>query len=647
LGQPIDEMSLIVERLKKDVPASYDWVDESQQILHLNFDDPKGHENRIAFRDGAPSFKPGRLGESADLSQGRFVDAGNVGEFGYLDSFSFSFWVFPRQENGAFVSRMAEEPGADGYSIHLVKGKLQVHLTKRWLDDALRVESEERLEIGRWNHVVVTYDGSREARGVKIYAAGKPLATKVLLDELNQTFKNDSPLRIGSGGGRSSRFDGLIDELRVYSRVLTNSEAEILSVPEKVGEILRMASMTSAQRAKVMSCYEQNFAPEKERKLYKDYARLTQEVEAFEKSIPTVMVMEEMPTRRDAYVLIRGEYDKRGEKVTRAVPAALNPYPKGASNDRLGLARWLVDPANPLTARVAVNRMWQIHFGTGLVKTGEDFGTQGQYPSHPELLDWLATEFIHSGWDMKRMHKIIVMSSAYRQSSSIPQSAFRNPHLEDPDNRLIWRGPRYRLSAEMVRDQALYASGLLVEKLGGPSVKPYQPPGLWKELSGGDDYQQDKGENLYRRSLYTYWKRTVAPPSLMTFDASTREFCSVRESRTNTPLQALTLLNDVTYVEAARLLAQRVQREGQSADERMTRAFRLATARAPNEKELKILQESLAHHLREYRSAPEAARKVLRIGDAAVDPKLDVAELAAYTAVCSLILNLDETLTKE
>jgi hypothetical protein len=359
------------------------------------------------------------------------------------------------------------------------------------------------------------------------------------------------------------------------------------------------------------------------------------------------MVMQEMPTPRDAHVLIRGEYDKRGEKVSRAVPAALNPYSKGASNDRLGLARWLADPANPLTARVAVNRMWQIHFGTGLVKTGEDFGTQGQYPSHPELLDWLATEFIHSGWDMKRMHKIIVMSSAYRQSSSIPQSAFHKPHLEDPDNRLIWRGPRYRLSAEMVRDQALFASGLLVEKLGGPSVKPYQPPGLWKELSGADDYQQDRGENLYRRSLYTFWKRTVAPPSLMTFDASTREFCSVRESRTNTPLQALTLLNDVTYVEAARLLAQRVLREGQGIDERLTRAFRLATSRPPGDKELKILSNSVAHYMHEYRSAPEAARKTLRIGEAAVDPKIDVAELAAYTSVCSLILNLDETLTKE
>jgi hypothetical protein len=371
--------------------------------------------------------------------------------------------------------------------------------------------------------------------------------------------------------------------------------------------------------------------------------RAQEKLDAFEESLPTVMVMQELPKPKDAFVLIRGQYDKPGEKVSRSVPATLNPFPKDAPNNRLGLAKWLVDPANPLTARVAVNRMWQLHFGTGLVKTGEDFGTQGEYPSHPELLDWLATEFIRTGWDVKRMHKLIVMSATYRQSSKVTKELI----ARDPDNRLLARGPRYRLSAEMIRDQALAASGLLVEKLGGPSVKPYQPPGLWKELTGTEEYVQDEGDKLYRRSLYTYWKRTVAPPSLTSFDASTREFCSVRDSRTNTPLQALDLLNDVTYVEAARMLAQRVMKVEKEAGARIQRAFRLVLSRSPSEAELGILRRALDRHLTEYRADPVAAKKLLRIGEAKADPKLDAAELAAYAQVCSLILNLDEAVTKE
>jgi hypothetical protein len=325
------------------------------------------------------------------------------------------------------------------------------------------------------------------------------------------------------------------------------------------------------------------------------------------------------------------------------VPASLPPLARHLPNNRLGFAKWLVDAKNPLSARVAVNRMWQLHFGKGLVKTGEDFGTQGEYPSHPELLDWLATEFIRSGWDVKKMHKLIVTSATYQQSSRISKDL----QAKDPENRLLARGPRYRMSAEMVRDQALLAGGLLVEKLGGPSVKPYQPAGLWKELSGTDDYKQDKGENLYRRSLYTFWKRTSAPPSLMTFDASGRETCWVRETRTNTPLQALTLLNDVTYVEAARLLAERIIKEEKSADERIRRAFQLVVSRSPTDVERTILRQALDQHLAEYRKNPEAAKRLLRVGDKQTDAKIDACELATYAQVCSLILNLDEAVTKE
>src|SRR5262249_53812665 len=269
--------------------------------------------------------------------------------------------------------------------------------------------------------------------------------------------------------------------------------------------------------------------------------------------------------------------------------------------------------------------------------------SQGEWPIHPELLDWLATEFIRTGWDIKAMQRLIVTSATYRQASKATPALLQ----KDPENRLLVRGPRLRLSAEMVRDQALAISGLLVDRLGGLSVKPYQPAGLWKELTGAEDYVQDHGANLYRRSLYTFWKRTVAPPSMMTFDAAGREMCTVRETRTNTPLQALILMNDVTFVEASRVLAQRVMMEAASPEQRLTLAFRLATARKPRPVELRILREAFQRNLEEFRGDLKAAEKLVKVGEAPRNPKLDVVELAAYTAVANLILNLDEAITKE
>jgi len=359
---------------------------------------------------------------------------------------------------------------------------------------------------------------------------------------------------------------------------------------------------------------------------------------------PTVMVMQERSQPRDTFLLVRGAYDKPGDKVSRGVPAVLPPLPSGVENNRLGLARWLVDPSNPLTARVMVNRLWQMYFGVGIVKTVEDFGSQGEWPTNPELLDWLATEFMRTGWDVKGIVKTIVTSSTYRQSSSVSRELLQ----KDPENRLLARGPRFRLSAEEVRDQALAISGLLVEKIGGPSVKPYQPAGLWKELAGGEDYKQEKGENLYRRSLYTFWKRAVAPPEMMTFDSPGRETCVVRETRTNTPLQALTLMNDVTYLEAARVLAQHMMMEGGATPaSRIAYAYKLATARSLDPRKSEVLLGSFQHYLDGFQTNPEAARKLASEGDSPRDEKLNVSELAAYTTVASLILNMDETVTKE
>ena len=309
-------------------------------------------------------------------------------------------------------------------------------------------------------------------------------------------------------------------------------------------------------------------------------------------AIPATMVSADMAQPRETFVLIRGAYDKKGDKVERGVPSALPPLPEGVPNNRLGLAKWLVSPNHPLTSRVVVNRYWQQFFGTGIVKTSEDFGAQGTWPTHPELLDWLATEFMQTGWDVKRMHKLILMSGTYRQSSKV------SPELlaRDPENQLLARGPRFRFDAEVIRDSVLFISGMLVERSGGKSVKPYQPEGIWEAVafvgSNTRDFKADAGESLYRRSLYTFWKRTAPPPSMSTFDAPSRENCTVRRPRTNTPLQALALMNDRQYLDAAKKLAERMMVEGGATPEqKLTYGFRWVTARPPSSKEIGSLTQ--------------------------------------------------------
>ena len=368
-----------------------------------------------------------------------------------------------------------------------------------------------------------------------------------------------------------------------------------------------------------------------------------------EKTVATTMVMEEMAKPRDTFILLRGQNDRPGEKVSPGVPSFLPRLAEGSRADRLGFARWLVAPGHPLTARVIVNRYWQMYFGTGLVKTAEDFGVQGERPSHPELLDWLATEFIRTGWDVKAMQRLIVSSATYRQSSA----SVRERTERDPENRLLARGPRHRLQAEFIRDQALAVSGLLNADIGGASVMPYQPEGLWEELAdkrvkySAQVYVPSKGRDLYRRSMYIFWKRTSPPPSLTTLDAPNRETCTVRRPRTNTPLQALVLMNDVTYVEAARKLAERMMSEaGPAPETRIDFAFRLATARTPNAREREILLALRAKQLAIYQRDRNRALDLLKIGESGRNETLDVAELAAWTIVANAILNLDETLTK-
>ena len=550
-----------------------------------------------------------------------------AGAFDIRDHFTIATRI--KAANGALVTKMTDRPQGRGYGVYIQDGRVHVHITSNYVNDAIRVDTERQLEPGREYAVAVTYDGRVAAAGVTIYIDGEPQATKVSQDTLYRPFVNagavfKEPLRVGAGGGPANQFKGEIHEARVYSRVLP---------PDQVAALAGVTRPEFARAAYLESAH----SPSGD--IWRKLQGLIDQKERFARTFPTVMVMADSAPKQ-THILLRGAYDKLGEAVTPGLPAILPPMPAGLPNNRLGLARWITAPENPLLARVTVNRFWQMYFGTGLVKTVEDFGTQGDWPSHPELLDWLALEFVRSGWDVKALQKLILSSATYRQSSKTTPELLER----DPDNRLLARGPRVRLAPEMIRDAALHSSGLLHESLGGPSVKPYQPAGLWKEISMQDmDYVESTGQDLYRRGLYTFWKRTIAPPMMVNFDAANHESCTVRESRTNTPLQALNLMNDVTFLEAGRLLGERMLKEGGANP--LAYGFRLVTGRRPSPVESRVLKDSLQYHL-DYFSSDRAA-PYLNQGLHKRDPAWKPQELAAYAAIGNLLLNLDEAVTKE
>jgi hypothetical protein len=570
----------------------------------------------------------------------------DIANFGYLDPFTFSAWIKPESGTGGVFSQAEDYAEGTGHSLYVMDGKVRLHIVHRWTDLALRLETVNSIKLGQWQHVAVTYDGKRKAAGVHIYIDGVEQQTKVLFDQLNEPFHvaAKTPFRIGAAGGL--RFQGSISDVRVYNSPLSNEEAAAISVPETLAEVAKIApaQRTKSQQEKLALAFLDTAAPEK---IKAAQAELNASIDArtkFWDTVPTVMVMVDDPKARDTFLLKRGAYDNHGEKLEPGIPEIL-PQPKPEwPNNRLGLAKWIVDRGNPLTARVTVNRYWQSYFGFGIVKTVDDFGSQGEWPVHPELLDWLAVEFMDSGWNVKAMQKLIVTSATYRQESKVTPELLQ----KDPDNRLLARGPRYRLGPEEIRDQALAVSGLLVEKIGGPSVKPYQPPGLWQELSSGGGYVQDKGDGLYRRSLYTYWKRTVTPPFMANFDSPNREVCTVYENRTNTPLQALDLMNDVAFLEASRKLAQRMMLEGgATAEQRLDYGYELLLARPPQPRERQILLGALASAEANYKKDPKAADEFLSYGESPRRAGLDVPELAAFAEVASLMMNMDATITKE
>jgi hypothetical protein len=600
---------------------------------------------------GNAQYSSGIVGGAARFDGSSLIDAGDVGGFDDDEKVTFGAWIYATAGNGTILSKTLDEPEGRGYVLQLRNGKVFFNAGFRWIDHAIRIESRQALELNRWHHVMVSYGGARAARSFTLFVDGVPQTVNVLMDILNESPRLNQPLRIGGGGGPEHRFHGLIDDVRVYNTELSADEVAILAAAKPLNEL---AALSPSQRSKGESAkirnafYDSPSAPAAVRAVVAQLAKLREERARYYETVPTLMVMEEMPTPRETHVLVRGSYDQPGERVTPGVPAILPPMPTEFSNNRLGLARWIVSPSNPLTARVAVNRFWQMYFGTGIVKTVDNFGSQGELPSHPELLDWLAIEFVRTGWNVKELQRLIVTSATYRQrSDATPEMVQR-----DPENRLMARGARFRLPAETVRDQVLSMANLLVEKVGGPSVKPYQPEGLWTDLVQDgykrDKYVQDRGEKLYRRSLYTFWKRTIPPPSMANFDAPSRESSMVQRGLTNSPLQTLNLMNDVTFLEAARVLAERMIKEGgATADQRIAFAFRLATGRFPNPREKGILSNSLLYARNRFQSGSENAEQFLSAGEHPRDPKLDVIDLAAYASVANLILNMDETVTKE
>lgn len=648
------------------------------------------------FRDGSPRQVKSPVGEGAAFDGQLFYDAGRIADFDYSDRlvdhrdrFAISAWFYPESEqSGAIVSHMQDRAGEKdgslpknrGYGLFFNDGKLHWNVVSVWADDSWRVETADVVALKQWHHVVVTFDGREPYERAQIYLNGRKQKLKVNNGRLYRTFSDVSAnLRIGGGAGPEYRFKGALDEVRVYKSLPDADQLAMLSCADSLPSIVAVPARerTEGQRLKLVNAWLDGGAPASLRREWERLRELKRARAKLERDVQLLMVMQELPEPRPAQVLKRGAYDAPGEAVARGLPAALRPPgANGQPSNRLEFARWLVGSENPLTARVTVNRFWQMLFGTGLVKTVEDFGSQGEPPSHPELLDWLATEFRVGGakrggdketsnrrdekteqtdplsatgnppWDVKALLKTFVMSATYRQTSNVTPQLLQR----DPDNRLLARGARYRLPAEMIRDQALFVSGLLAEKRGGPSVRPYQPAGLLKDMVFPNmaNYAQEKGEGLWRRSLYTYWKRTVLNPGMQVFDATAREQCTVRETRTNTPLQALNLMNDVTYVEAARMLAERMLVSGgEEPRRRLEWAFRAVTSRSPDAAEQQTLLENLDAQLAYFRAHPREAEKLLTTGERRNDARLDATELAAYAMTASMILNLDEAITRQ
>ena len=616
---------------------SLDVIDDKQQLANA------AAPERPARAVDAPAPVAGRVGGGLLLNGENGVQLDKACHFTRSDPFSIAIWVrAERRASRAVIvhkSQAGLDAGSRGYQIVLEDGRVTACLAHMWPHNSAKIATRAELPVGRWVHLLMTYDGSSKAAGLNLYLDGELQPVDVVRDGLTRDIVyhriGAPPLRIGHRFRDRGFAGGQVDELIVFDRCLTELEAAELVHPGAIERALAMTPPGTALRDHYLATVDPTCAEHVARlRALRDAERKVSE------GVPQIMTMIEQSSARPTFVLNRGAYDQPGQRVTPGTPASLPPFGQRPT-DRLGLARWLFQPDHPLTARVAVNRLWQQLFGRGLVATPEDLGSQGSPPTHPELLDWLSRRFVESGWDTKALIRLLTTSETY-QRSSVTSAATREV---DPENMWLGRAPRYRWPAEMIRDSALAAAGLLVTKLGGPPVRPYQPPGLWQEKSVGS-YSPSKGGDLYRRTLYTYWKRTSPPPSMILFDMPRRNECAVSRQRTATPLQALVLLNDPQFVECARALAQRVMTERESLDGRVTRIYELVLGRKPEPSEMTVMTRLFHEQLEDYAAHPAQAKALLETGELPSPPELPLDEVAATSVLAQTLLCYDEALTK-
>lgn len=608
--------------------------------VHLDFEKlEKGKTNNLANAEAPASSNannqivPGKVGNALKLTGDDAVNLPKgVGNFTRDQPFSIALWInAPEAYERAVIVRRSKawtDAASRGYELLVEDGNLSVALIHFWPGNAIRVRTMTPIPVNRWKHVAFTYDGSSEARGLQIFVDGIPVETEVIRDNLNREIVGGGDDFVGLGQRmRDKGFkNGLVDEFRVYDREISGFEIARLHDP----------SLQPKNEDK-LEFYLSAFHPES-KGIRKQLKAAREERSKIQKGIREIMVMREMAGEpRKTFMLDRGMYDSPGEEVGPNTPESLPPLDVSETPNRLDLARWLTEPDHPLTARVTVNRYWQMMFGTGLVSTSEDFGSQGKLPTHPELLDWLARDFVDNGWDLHHLLRQIALSATYRQSANVT-SELRE---KDPENQWLARGPTFKLPAEMIRDNALAISGLLSEKVGGPSVKPYDLAVSFKPI------KPDKGEGLYRRSIYTFWKRTGPSPMMMTLDSSKKEVCRVKREETASPLQSLVLLNSPQFIEAARVTAENLIKDHGTDDSAIIEdSFRLLTSRQPDPREISILQQLLEEQTGEFTDAPEKTAAFFKTGDKAPEQKGDDARLAAVTVLVSALMNFDESFTK-
>jgi hypothetical protein len=598
-----------------------------------------------ASAKGEPSFAPASIGNGFQPAGKGWIEYGDAFNFERDQAFSVSAWLRLSPNGGSPFGRMEQSTATRGWDVEFHGTKPSIHLISHWPANAIHIQGQRDLPADTPLHFAFSYDGSGKAAGLKLFINGQPEPADVRVDSLTDTIRTPEPFSIGRRGAAGPLFHGVIDDFRIFPRALPPQEITTLGAATTLSLVSIPADQRSPeQKERLRKFFRETQAP--------DFTAIQQKVASLRKSrqdlenaFPNTMVMSEMEKPRDTFIKVRGQYDQNGDKVEAGVPEFLPQIPPrsdGKPLNRLDFARWLTNPGHPLTARVAINRFWAMLFGTGIVRTVNDFGSQGEWPSHPDLLDWLAADF-QRDWNTKRVIRQIVMSATYRQSARV------SPELlaRDTENRLLARGPRQRLDAEMIRDNALAIAGILNPTLGGRSIKPEQPPGTWEiNEMGGYGYDKSKGNDLYRRGLYVYWRRSTVYPSFITLDAPTREFCVAQRARTSTPLQSLVLMNDPVFVEAARAFAQRILREAGPDDaSRLVFAWRTTLGRQPSPQELAVLARTLSTQLETYRNDRAAAANLIQIGDLPRPEGLDDSELAAWTTVANVLLNLNETIS--